>query len=69
MGMGRRFRDLTVGEMCTVVYGWAVANMDQEHRTEFDDALSPDELVAIGTDDESFPEELRGERPPIWWKG
>lgn len=65
--MGRRFRDLTIGEMCTAVYGWAVANMDNEHRAEFDDALSPDELVVI--DDESIPEELRGVRPPSWWKG
>jgi hypothetical protein len=64
---GIRWRDVTLGEMCMIVYGWAVSRMDAKTRKKFDYDLSPTELVAIY--DDSIPEELRGERPPSWWHG
>lgn len=64
---GIRWRDVDVGLMCTIVYGWAVQNMDNKQRRRFDYDLSPDELVTIT--DESIPEELRGQRVPEWWNG
>lgn len=65
--LGKRWRHVTIGEMCMMAYGFAVQHMDAKARKQFDHDLAPDELVAIF--DDSVPVELRGVRPPSWWVG
>jgi hypothetical protein len=62
---GRRYRDLTLDEMCSFTYGVVVEGMDAKRRAVFDAELTPDDVLAEEFD--WLPEGLRGERPPAGW--
>lgn len=62
---GRRYRDLTLDELCSFTYGVMVEHMDRDRRAEFDAELTPDEEIAEELD--YLPEGLKGRRPPAAW--
>lgn len=62
---GRRFRDLTVDEVCSFSYMLLCENRTKEDRAKLDAELMPDEDIAEEFD--WLPEGLRGQRPPAGW--